>query len=89
MSVFKFDEEIELSNFKDFELIIRVNFKHQDPNGQFWGLTKNGYMIGRSYACKIEPKVKMYFADSQGYAITHESYQISKKLADTIKAGNI
>jgi hypothetical protein len=81
MSEFEFDEEIGISNFKDFELLKKVNFKHQDPSGQFWGLNKNGYMIAGFFARKIERRV----------IISIDGYQcdIPKSLADKIIAGEI
>ena len=83
--MFELDEEIQVSNCRDFRSIKEVKFKHQDPDCEVWGVTTNGYIIGRSYARKIQPKVRI--------TIHYDSHQhfceISKELADKIKAGEL
>tara|TARA_R110000744_G_scaffold93089_1_gene179905 strand:- start:490 stop:735 length:246 start_codon:yes stop_codon:yes gene_type:complete len=81
MSEFEFDEEIEISHFKEFKIFKKVNFKHKDPSELFWGLNENGYMIAGFCARKIEPTVTVYFNGKAHY--------ISKSLADKIMAGEV
>ena len=83
---FKFDEEIEISHFKEFTIFKKVNFNHQDPNGKFWGLSKNGYMIAGFFARKVEPTVTVYFLNKLKGSVGHD---IPKSLADKIQAGDI
>jgi hypothetical protein len=100
MSVFQFDEWIEVSNNPEFLGVgepVRFQCYLHDSYLKYIGgapycvIKPDGTAGFYCFARKIEEKVlvKVYFACSQGYIMTHKFYEISKELADKIKAGDI
>jgi hypothetical protein len=86
--LFAAEQEIESSNFVNFDKKIKVFFKHRDttPAKTFWGVDEDGVMRAGKYAREIAPKVMILLYLSVG---TSQTRLISKQLADKILAGDI
>jgi hypothetical protein len=91
MSEFEFNEDIEVSMSQNFATKFKAQYlgAHLDgeiPLFEVW-LTEQDFSCCFLHARKIEPKVKVWFADKEGYPTINK--EISKKLADKIKAGKV
>mgnify|MGYP003643354254 CR=1 len=86
MSEFEFDEKIEISNFIGYLDSSIGKYKFTNADGKRIFADVNGYLIGATYARKIEPKVTVIL---YGDSSTAQTRQIPQSLANKIIAGEV
>jgi hypothetical protein len=86
MNEFEFDEKIEISNFIGYLDSSIGKYKFTNADGKRIFADVNGYLIGATYARKIEPKVMIVLYGEGSRAQTR---QIPQSLADKILAREV
>ena len=87
MREFELNDEIEISNYSNFyDSVIGLHkFTNVDKKKYFADV--KGYLIGCTYARKIEPRVMIHVNSNVGETLYHGEYEIPISLMDKIKAG--
>jgi hypothetical protein len=87
----EFNDEIEVCDFAHFKIHTgKGEFKHLNPDGTYWIVDDKGYMRSGAFARKVEPmvRIRMCIVGDNG-GLSKETWDISKELADKIKAGDV
>ena len=83
---FELNNEIEITESAT-NAVIEGRFKHQDPDGDYWVVDKDGFMRCGDFARKVKPMVTGYINRRQ-YSATKEMWKVFDDAAEKIIAGD-